>query len=232
VQRWNAGCRNALALWRDLRDNHGYPHSPRTVARLVEVLRRDSGTARTFRSVAAQSIYAVDEEQRRPLTARQAQRLWLSRPGQRSAWLETYCRALCTRDAGLAHAYLLTQHFCMMVRERTGEKLDDWLAETSASGIAQLVNFAKGLRRDYAAVKAGLTVEWSNGQTEAQIHRLKLLKRAMVRRVTHDDIAPTRSLDKEDYLGVIGITLRRKATGKAAFQKSGHGTETMRAIGP
>ena len=54
----------------------------------------------------------------------------------------------------------------------------------------------------------------------------------MVRRVTHDDIAPTWSLDKEDYLGVIGITLRRKATGKAAFQKSGHGTETMRAIGP
>ncbi len=46
-------------------------------------------------------------------------------------------------------------------------------------GIAQLVNFAKGLRRDYAAVKAGLTLEWSNGQTEAQVHRLKLLKRAM-----------------------------------------------------
>jgi hypothetical protein len=62
--------------------------------------------------------------------------------------------------------------------------------------------------------------------------RMKLIKRQMVRRVTHDDIAPARSQDKEDYLGVIGITSRRKATGKAAFQKSGHGTETMRAIGP
>ncbi len=179
VQRWNAGCRNALALWRDLRENQGYQHSPRTVARFVEVLRRGSGTARKFRSVAAQPIYVVDDEQRRPLTARQAQRLWLSHPEQRSTWLETYCRALCTREAGLAHAYILTQRFSRMVRERMGDKLDDWLAEASASGIAQLVNFAKGLQRDYGAVKAGLTLEWSNGQAEAQIHRLKLLKRAM-----------------------------------------------------
>lgn len=41
------------------------------------------------------------------------------------------------------------------------------------------MRFAKGLERDYAAVKAWLTLEWSNGQTEAQVHRLKLLKRAM-----------------------------------------------------
>jgi transposase len=64
-----------------------------------------------------------------------------------------------------------------MVRERTGDTLDNWLAETHASEVAQLVGFAKGLERDYAAVKAGLTLEWSNGQTEAQVHRLKLLKR-------------------------------------------------------
>lgn len=30
-----------------------------------------------------------------------------------------------------------------------------------------------------AAVEAGLTLEWSNGQTEGQVHRLKLLKRQM-----------------------------------------------------
>jgi transposase len=28
--------------------------------------------------------------------------------------------------------------------------------------------FAKGLRQDYAAVKAGITYEWSNGQVEGQ----------------------------------------------------------------
>ncbi len=179
IERWNAGCRNALDVWRDLRDNHGYQHSPRTVARFFEVLRRDSGTYRSFRTVAAQPIYAVDTEQQRPLTARQAQRLWRSDPEQRSTWLETYRRALCAGDASLAHAYTLTQRFCTMVRERMGDKFDAWLADVRTSGIPQLVGFAKGLERDYAAVKAGLTVAWSNGQTEAQIHRLKLLKRAM-----------------------------------------------------
>ncbi|GAC1527806.1 MAG: hypothetical protein NVS2B16_35710 [Chloroflexota bacterium] len=87
VQQWNAGRRNALDLWRDLRDNHGYQHSPRTVARFLEVLRRDSGTPRSFRTVAPQAIYAIDTEQKRPLTALQAQRLWLSDPDQRSEWL-------------------------------------------------------------------------------------------------------------------------------------------------
>lgn len=177
VQQWNAGHRNALHLWRDIRDNHGYTHSPRTVARFVEVLRRDSGTPRTFRSVAAQPLYAVDTEQKRPLTALQAQRLWKSDPEQRSTWLEEYRLALCERDTGLARAYTLTQSFCEMVRKRAGNKLDDWLADAHASEVAQLVGFAKGLERDYAAVKNGLTLKWSNGQTEAQVHRLKLLKR-------------------------------------------------------
>ena len=40
-------------------------------------------------------------------------------------------------------------------------------------------NFASGLKRDYEAVKAALTVPWSNGQVEGQIQRLKLVKRQM-----------------------------------------------------
>jgi transposase len=42
------------------------------------------------------------------------------------------------------------------------------------------------LKRDYDAVKAGLTLEWSNGQTEGQVHRLKLLKRQMYGRGRFD----------------------------------------------
>ena len=37
----------------------------------------------------------------------------------------------------------------------------------------------KRLKKDYEAVKAGLTLAWSNGQTEGQVHRLKLIKRQM-----------------------------------------------------
>jgi transposase len=45
------------------------------------------------------------------------------------------------------------------------------------SGIEALARFVRGLQDDLPAVTAGLTVEWSNGVTEGQIHRLKLVKR-------------------------------------------------------
>jgi transposase len=49
------------------------------------------------------------------------------------------------------------------------------MAEVIDSGIAELARFARGLQDDLSAITAGLTLEWSNGVTEGQIHRLKLL---------------------------------------------------------
>jgi transposase len=43
--------------------------------------------------------------------------------------------------------------------------------------ISQLRSFAQSLKKDYAAVKAGLTLAWSQGPVEGHVHRLKLLKR-------------------------------------------------------
>ena len=45
---------------------------------------------------------------------------------------------------------------------------------------------AEGIRRDHAAVLAALTHEWSLGQVEGQIHRLKLLKRQSYGRAAFD----------------------------------------------
>ena len=73
-----------------------------------------------------------------------------------------------------------------MLRERQGERLDAWLEKVEEQGPPELKNFAQGLKRDYDAVKAGLTLEWSNGQTEGQVHRLKLLKRQMYGRGRFD----------------------------------------------
>jgi transposase len=51
------------------------------------------------------------------------------------------------------------------------------MAEATHSGLEALARFARGLQDDLAAVTAGLTLPWSNGVTEGQIHRLKLVKR-------------------------------------------------------
>jgi transposase len=45
---------------------------------------------------------------------------------------------------------------------------------------------AKGLRDDYEAVKAGMTLPWSNGPVVGHINRLKMLKRQMYGRAGID----------------------------------------------
>ena len=45
---------------------------------------------------------------------------------------------------------------------------------------------ATGLKKDYAAVRAGIELPWSNGQLEGQVNRLKLIKRLMYGRASFD----------------------------------------------
>ncbi|OHB85468.1 MAG: hypothetical protein A2V98_26145 [Planctomycetes bacterium RBG_16_64_12] len=80
-----------------------------------------------------------------------------------------------------------SREFGEMVRERKVQALDDWIARVSASeGAVELRRFAEGLRGDLAAGKAALSLPWSNGQTEGQVNRLKLIKRQMFGRAKFD----------------------------------------------
>ena len=91
----------------------------------------------------------------------------------------SYLERLCDREPTIALAYDLAQEFATMARERTGQGLDAWLTRATTSGITELDRFARDLTDDRAAVEAGLSLEWSNGQTEGQVNKLKLLKRQM-----------------------------------------------------
>ena len=73
-----------------------------------------------------------------------------------------------------------------MVRKRKAELLDIWLAYACTSPITEVRTFATHLKQDYDAVKAALSLPWSNGQVEGQIHRLKLIKRQMYGRAHFD----------------------------------------------
>ena len=81
----------------------------------------------------------------------------------------------------LAQAKFLADQFISMVRNRCADQLNAWLENAEASLLSA---FARGLRKDLAAVAAALSVPWSNGQTEGQINRLKLLKRQMYGRAS------------------------------------------------
>ncbi len=90
------------------------------------------------------------------------------------------------QDSQLRDAYMLVQQFATMVRQHAIERLDPWLAACAQSGVSPLRNFALGIRKDYAAVRAALLVPWSNGQTEGQVNRLKFIKRQMYGRAHFD----------------------------------------------
>jgi transposase len=61
-------------------------------------------------------------------------------------------------------------------RTKVASDLDPWITEAATSLLA---SFANGITRDRAAVRAAITEPWSNGQTEGQITKLKLVKRQM-----------------------------------------------------
>lgn len=79
----------------------------------------------------------------------------------------------------LAEAIELALQFAFLVRQRQPDQLDSWLEQAQNSQLSPFHRFAKRLQEDYDAVKAGVTLPWSNGQTEGQINRLKMLKRQM-----------------------------------------------------
>lgn len=80
----------------------------------------------------------------------------------------------------------LTQDFVNLLKERQAQTLDHWLKCAKASRVAELVRFANGISRDYAAVYAAFSRPESNGITEGHVNRLKFLKRQMVGRANLD----------------------------------------------
>src|SRR5918912_1501693 len=106
-----------------------------------------------------------------------------------------------------------------MLREREGERLDEWLDRVETQGIPELQSEAFGLKKDYDAVKAGRSLEWSNGQTEGQVHRLKPLKRQMYGRGSFQ-LLRKRVLHRAETKRRLRRSEKRFAGQKAAYRRN------------
>ena len=123
----------------------------------------------------------------RPPSARRLSWLFLKDPGDRSEREREFVDALFQCRPELERAASLARAFADMMRERRGEELDAWIRQAWQTNVPREIGvFAIGLNKDYKAVKAALTTEWSNGQVEGQVNRLKLLKRQMYGRAKFD----------------------------------------------
>jgi transposase len=175
VKRWNDGVRNAQQVYREIKEM-GYPGSDQPVQRYFVQFRRGKDH-RKFKQVDPAQETPVQAPARRPPTASQVAHWITFKEEQRLEWQKQYLSQLSEADQEIREANELIQEFTTMLRERKGERFDAWLEKVEQQDISELRSFAQSLKKDYEAVKAGLTLAWSQGPVEGHVHRLKLLKR-------------------------------------------------------
>jgi transposase len=80
-------------------------------------------------------------------------------------------------NPALARGHRLKEAFLQIVAQRDVQALDRWLEEAAASGLKPFQSLARGLCKDYEAVRLALMMPWSNAQCEGQNCRVKMIKR-------------------------------------------------------
>jgi len=174
-ERWQAGCRSVLELYRDMHAQ-GFAGKYSIVAAYVSRLRPPQGRITRRRKAGSPApIVEVDK----PLTPSRATWLIMRREATLNDDAKQQRARLHSQEGEIAEAITLTQDFAALVRQRQPDHLERWLERATASGLQAFQSFANGLRADYEAVKAGVTLSWSTGPVEGQINRLKMLKRQM-----------------------------------------------------
>ena len=173
LERCRQGYWNAMGLWREI-VALGYPGEYKSVSRLVGYLRKIArdGT----------EVPALVEG----MTPRKTVGLLLRRPEDRSAGQRLAIKALIDLDPEIEQVVNLFEWFARLVRRQPNENLEEWLSCAEGSGIGEIERFVNKLRQDLSAVSAGMSLPWSQGQTEGQVTRLKLIRRQMYGRGNFD----------------------------------------------
>jgi transposase len=169
-ERWEQGCHSTDQLLAELRER-GYLGSGRTLRRLTAKLRT---TTVTTAPAPAPKIREVTG--------------WIVQPPSKVAAEDLAKHEQITdRCPELASITKLTRQFAEMLVHRRGEHdLESWAGRAAASPARELRDFVTGLRRDWAAVKAGLTLPYSSGAVEGNVNRIKMIKRIMYGRANPD----------------------------------------------
>jgi transposase len=166
--QWTGGCRNGTELWRRL-IGLGFKGSLRVVSEWATRRRR--------------ADKASDQQLQRIPAARTIAKLMTTKRDHLTKSETVTVAAIEKGVPTLADARALVDRFQAMIRQKTESELEAWIIESKRSLIA---SFANGIARDEAAVHAAITLPWSNGQVEAQITKLKLVKRQMYGRAKLD----------------------------------------------
>jgi transposase len=183
-ERWTEGCQNARVLWHEIQAQ-GFSGSYVHLRRALRGWRTRPARGRPAAQVAGPPP-PPSQPALRPFSPRQAAWLLLRAPATLQAEEHLFLEHLRSIWPDVQSLQRLAVQFGQVVRRRYRMGLEPWLLAAEESSMPELHGFAGGLRRDLHAVTAALQWEWSNGQTEGQVNRLKTLKRAMYGRAKLD----------------------------------------------
>jgi transposase len=167
---WANGCQNGAALWRRVKVA-GFAGGLRVVTEWATRRRKEEGTT------------PGDTRPRKVPSARGIARMMTT---ERDLLSKTVARTVAIIEGAvpaLVIARDLVDRFHSMIKRRTSADLEPWITDATPRLLG---SFAKGIVQDRAAVHAALTQPWSNGQTEGQNTKLKLVKRQMYGRAKLD----------------------------------------------
>lgn len=139
--------------------------------------------------VSAQPVAAGDpvlKSPTSPLTPRRATWLLLARPDQLTQDQQALALHIAHLNLDIEQMASEAQSFVQMLRQHLVDSLDPWLDRTLHSTVRELRTFARGIQRDYQAVKAALALPWSNGPVEGFVNLIKFCKRQMFGRANFD----------------------------------------------
>jgi transposase len=190
------GCEDAAALWREIR-KQGFTGTAKLVRRWLSEYRTKPATTAPHRWRGRMPTDPGSNGSAAPRLPSSRQLAWLLvQPLAKLAPTDAAVVAHIERDPETAIVAKLARQFTALVRacntstqanvHAVPAALTNWLAEARASGVPVMETFATGLEGDSGAVSAALTTPWSNGQTEGQVNRLKLIKRQMFGHASFD----------------------------------------------
>ncbi|MFE7216199.1 ISL3 family transposase [Streptomyces sp. NPDC057611] len=170
LARFNEGCTSSDRLHKELVER-GLKVSERTVRRFVRSLKQNNP------SIAGPPVPK----------AREVTPVVLTHPDNRTEDNRVTLKELRDRCPDLDAACDLVARFAeMLVHLRGEEKLATWTTDAENSPLPELRGFAAGLRKDWGAVMAGLSLHWNSGPVEGHVNRVKMLKRQMYGRAKTD----------------------------------------------
>ena len=175
-ERWREGCHETRQLYREIQARGYHGHFRVLQAYLA-----------SWRELLPEEMRRLRNTPEEPPPAPRAVSWWLLLEEEKLKEPErAFVSEITNRQPILKAVQALVREFRRLLQARDEPQFDVWFAAVEASGISELQNFAQGLRRDEAAVRAAMQSEWSNGQTEGQVNRLKLLKRQLFGRAKFD----------------------------------------------